>query len=265
LNAGRVDGKIVLITGAASGIGRAAALLLAREGASIVATDLQAEKGAALATEIDRAGGRCRFLVHDVTQEEAWQAVIADTRSEFGRLDVLVNNAGIGLSGAVIGISLSDWRRQTAVNLDGVFLGVKHALPLLREGGGGSIINVSSIAGIKASANVSGYCATKGAVRLFTKSVALECAAARDGVRANSIHPGIVETAIWDSLIGTTEDGSNSRPRGPTLDALTAHSIPLGRKGEPEEIAQGILWLASDDSRYVTGTELVIDGGRAIA
>jgi NAD(P)-dependent dehydrogenase (short-subunit alcohol dehydrogenase family) len=135
----------------------------------------------------------------------------------------------------------------------------------MREGGGGSIINVSSIAGIKASPNVSGYCASKGAVRLFTKSVALECAAAKDGVRVNSLHPGIVETAIWDTLIGTGPEGSNARPRGATLAALTAQAVPLGRPGRLEEIAAGILWLASDESSYVTGTELVIDGARSIA
>jgi len=236
--------------------------LLAREGALVVATDVQVDKGFALVSQIECSGGQAIFLEHDVTQEETWRAVIAEIRSRYGRLDVLVNNAGIGISGPVVEMSLVNWRRQTAVNLDGVFLGVKHALPLMREGTGGSIINVSSIAGIKASANASGYSATKGAVRMFTKAVALECAAAKDGVRVNSIHPGIVETAIWDSLLGTTEDGSNSRPRGPTLDALAAHQIPMGRKGTPEEIAMGILWLASDESSYVTGTELVIDGGR---
>jgi NAD(P)-dependent dehydrogenase (short-subunit alcohol dehydrogenase family) len=135
----------------------------------------------------------------------------------------------------------------------------------MRESGGGSIVNISSIAGIKASANASGYCATKGAVRLFTKAIALECAAARDNVRVNSIHPGIVETPIWDSLIGTSEDGANARPRGPTLEALTVPGIPLGRTGTADEISAGILWLASNESRYVTGTELVIDGGRSIA
>jgi len=165
----------------------------------------------------------------------------------------------------VVDMAFADWKRQVAVNLDGVFLGVKHSLPLMRAGGGGSIINVSSIAGIKASPNVSGYCATKGGVRLFTKSVALECAAAKDGVRVNSLHPGITETAIWDTLIGTVEDGSNGgRERGPTLDKLTERAVPLGYKAAPEDIANGILWLASDESRYVTGTELVIDGGRSI-
>ncbi len=259
---GRVEGKITCITGAASGIGRSTAQLLAREGAVVVATDVQSDKGSTLVAAIERVGGRSIYLDHDVTQEDAWQSVVSAIRARYGRLDVLVNNAGIGLSGPVVDMSLSDWRRQIAVNLDGVFLGVKHALPLMREGTGGSIINVSSIAGIRPSANTAGYSATKGAVRMFTKAVALECAAARDGVRVNSIHPGIVETAIWDSLLGTTEDGSNSRPRGATIDALAARLIPMGRKGAPEEIAAGILWLASDDSSYVTGTELVIDGGR---
>jgi NAD(P)-dependent dehydrogenase (short-subunit alcohol dehydrogenase family) len=262
---GRVEGKIALVTGAASGIGRAAALTLAREGASLVATDLQQAAGDAVVAEIGAGGGSAVFLLHDVTREEDWRRVIAEVRSRFGGLDVLVNNAGIGLSGPVTEMSFDDWRRQMAVNVDGPFLGVKHGLPLMRESGGGSIVNVSSIAGIKASANASGYCASKGAVRLFTKSVALECAAAKDGVRVNSLHPGIVETAIWDTLIGTGPEGSNARPRTATLAAMTARSVPLGRPGGLDEIAAGILWLASDESSYVTGTELVIDGARSIA
>jgi NAD(P)-dependent dehydrogenase (short-subunit alcohol dehydrogenase family) len=262
--AGRVEGKIALVTGAANGLGRCTALTLAREGAAVIATDLQAERGASLVAEIEAAGGAAQFLRHDVTDEDAWSDVIAEIKRRHGRLDVLVNNAGIGLSSPVVDMSFADWRRQVAVNLDGVFLGVKHALPLIRESGGGSIVNVSSIAGIKASPNVSGYCATKGAVRLFTKSVALECAALKDGVRVNSLHPGIVETAIWDTLIGTGPEGSNARPRGPTLAGLTAQAVPLGRPGQPEEVVAGVLWLASDESSYVTGTELVIDGARSI-
>jgi NAD(P)-dependent dehydrogenase (short-subunit alcohol dehydrogenase family) len=257
----RLKDKIICITGAARGIGRATALLMAREGGLVVATDREADEAAGLVAEIARHGGQAIFLPHDVTDETAWREVIAAIATRCGRLDVLVNNAGIGLSGPVVEMSLADWRRQTAVNLDGVFLGVKHALPLLRQSGGGSIVNVSSIAGIKAAANAAGYCATKAAVRQLTKAVALECAAARDNVRVNSIHPGIVDTAIWDSLIGTTQDGA----RGARLTALTASSIPLGRTGTVEDIAAGILWLASDESRYVTGTELVIDGGRSIA
>jgi NAD(P)-dependent dehydrogenase (short-subunit alcohol dehydrogenase family) len=263
--AGAVEGKVACVTGGSSGIGRATATALAREGAIVVATDIDDAGGVRLIAEIERAGGQAMYLHHDVAQEDDWRAVIATIGAQHGRLDILVNNAGIALSGPVVDMSLADWRRQTAVNLDGVFLGVKHGLPLMRAGGGGSIINVSSIAGIKPSANASGYAATKGAVRMFTKAVALECAAARDNVRANSIHPGVIETAIWDTLIGTTEDGANGRPRGPTLDALTAHTIPLGHKGEPADIAAGVVWLASDASRYVTGAELVIDGGRSIA
>ncbi len=260
----RLGGRVACVTGAASGIGRAAALRLAREGAIVVATDIRDEKG--LLAEIAALGGRADFLAHDVADEAQWVAVIAAIRARHGRLDILVNNAGVSYSGPVTEMSLEIWRRQMAINVDGVFLGVKHALPLMREGGaGGSIVNVSSIAGIKASANVSGYAASKAAVRYFTKSVALECAAARDGIRVNSLHPGIVETAIWDTLLGTTEDGSNGRPREATLDAAVGTSIPFGYKGTPEDMADGIYWLASDESRYVTGTELVIDGGRAIA
>lgn len=260
---GRVSGKIACVTGAASGIGRAAALRLAQEGATVIATDIQPDKG--LIAEIEAASGKAVFCEHDVTNEDAWRRICAEIAAQFGRLDVLVNNAGIGLSGPVTEMSLDGWRRQMAINVDGTFLGVKHCLPLMRKNGGGSIVNVSSIAGIKASANTSGYAASKGAVRLFTKAVALECAALKDNVRVNSLHPGIVETAIWDSLIGTRADGSNQRPRTATLAALTATAVPLGRPGRLDEIAAAILWLASDESSYVTGSELVVDGARSIA
>ena len=262
---GRVEGKVACVTGAASGIGRATAIMLAREGAVVVATDIQEGKGRDLVAEIEHSGGKACFLHHDVTDEDQWRTVIGEIGKRYGRLDILVNNAGVGYSGPVTEMSLELWRRQMAINVDGVFLGVKHGLPLMRQNGqGGSIVNVSSIAGIKATANVAGYAASKGAVRLFTKSVALECAAAGDRIRVNSLHPGIIETAIWDSMLNTTEDGSNDRPRGPTLDAAVGNSIPLGHKGTAEDMAAGVLWLASDESRYVTGTELVIDGGRSI-
>jgi NAD(P)-dependent dehydrogenase (short-subunit alcohol dehydrogenase family) len=262
---GRVDGKIALITGASSGIGRGTALTLAREGAVVIGADMQSGPGATLVEEIAAAGGEAVFLSLDVTREPSWISLIEQVRTRFGRLDVLVNNAGIGLSGPVTDMTLEDWRRQTAVNIDGVFLGVKHALPLMRESGGGSIVNVSSIAALRGAPNASGYCATKAAVRLFTQSVALECAALNDGVRVNSIHPGIVETPIWDTLLGTSGDGSNSRPRGPIVAELTARTVPLGRSGTIEEIAAGILYLASDEARYTTGSALVIDGGRSIS
>jgi NAD(P)-dependent dehydrogenase (short-subunit alcohol dehydrogenase family) len=254
---GRVSGKIDLVTGGASGIGRGCASVLAREGAIVVVTDVQAAMGQTCDAAIEAAGGTAIYLAQDVTSEYAWIETIAEIKGRFGRLDILVNNAGIGLAGPVTEMSLTDFRRQQAINVEGVFLGCKHALPLMRAGGGGSIVNISSVAGLTAAPNLAAYSATKGAVRLFTKSVAMECAALKDGVRVNSVHPGIIETPIWDSISQGLPGGANRID----LDAVTAISTPLGVKGLPEDIALGVLYLASDDSRYVTGTELVIDGG----
>lgn len=243
---GRVSGKVALVTGGASGIGRACASVLAREGATVVVSDVQDALGRECVATIEAAGGRAVYLAHDVTSEDAWVGVIAEIKERFGRLDILVNNAGIGLSGPVTEMPLADFRRQQAINVEGVFLGCKHGLPLMRASGGGSIVNISSVAGLTAAPNLAAYSATKGAVRLFTKSVAMECAALKDGVRVNSVHPGIIETPIWDSISMGLPGGANRID----LDAVTAVATPLG-----------VLYLASDDSRYVTGTELVIDGG----
>jgi len=260
--AGRVKGKVALITGGASGIGRGCAEKLAAEGATIVVTDLQDEKGAETVAIIEKAGGKAWYLHHDVTEEAARESVIAEIRAREGRLDILVNNAGIGIGGSIIDMKLEDWRRQTAVNLDGVFLGVKHSLPLMRASGdGGSIINISSVAGLKGSAMLAGYCATKGGVRLFTKAIAMECANAKDGVRVNSVHPGLIETPIWLTVGQAVNPLANAPP---DLDAMSALSVPLGVKGFPEDIANGVLWLCSSESRYVTGQELVIDGGLTV-
>jgi NAD(P)-dependent dehydrogenase (short-subunit alcohol dehydrogenase family) len=253
--AGRVEGKVALVTGGASGIGASCAERLAQEGAKVVLTDIQDHKGEEVAHAL---GGEAVYLRHDVTDEDAWIGVIGEVKARFGRLDILVNNAGIGLGAPILEMSLADFRRQTAVNLDGVFLGVKHAIPLMRQGGGGSIINMSSVAGLKGAPGLAGYCATKGGVRLFTKAVALECAAAQDGIRLNSVHPGIIETPIWTTIVDPAATGANAPP---DLDAMSAMVVPLGVKGAPEDIASGVLWLASDESRYVTGAELVIDGG----
>jgi NAD(P)-dependent dehydrogenase (short-subunit alcohol dehydrogenase family) len=256
----RLSGKVALVTGGAVGIGRGCALAMAKEGAAVVVTDIQTTAGRACAAEIEAAGGKALFLEQDTTSEDRWIAVIAAVKAQFGKLDVLVNNAGIAIAGPVTDCTLEAWRKQQAVNVEGVFLGVKHALPLMRESGGGSIINLSSVAGLKGAANLPAYCASKGAVRLFTKAVALECAQARDGVRVNSVHPGIIETAIWGAIsdgMPNAEPGANRLD----LDAVSAIATPLGVKGFPEDIAAGVVYLASDDARYVTGTELVIDGG----
>ena len=254
---GKLDGKVALVTGGARGIGAACCEIFAREGASVVITDIQDHKGHDLAEDLVKAGGQARYLHHDVTSEPAWIEVMADLKSTDGRLDVLVNNAGIGVGApSITTMTLEDFRRQQAINVEGVFLGVKHGLPLMRRGGGGSIINISSVAGLRGSPNLAGYSATKGAVRLMSKAVALECAAAKDGVRVNSVHPGIIETPIW---LGIVESGGSNAP--PDLDALSAMAVPLGVKGVPEDIAKAVLWLACDDSRYVTATELVVDGG----
>lgn len=259
--AGRVEGRVALVTGGASGIGRSAAEKLASEGAAVVVTDLQDHLGAEVVAGIQKAGGKADYLHHDVTDEQAWVDTIAQLKARHGRLDILVNNAGIGLGCSVLEMTLADWKKQIAVNLDGVFLGVKHSIPLIRAGGrGGSVINISSVAGLKGAPNLAGYCATKGGVRLFTKSVAMECAAAQDGIRVNSVHPGIIETPIWTTVLGG-QPGVNAPP---DLDAMSTMAVPLGVKGVPEDIANGILWLASDESRYVTGAELVIDGGLSV-
>jgi NAD(P)-dependent dehydrogenase (short-subunit alcohol dehydrogenase family) len=252
----RVKGKVALVTGGASGIGRASALLLAKEGAAVAVTDIQDDAGKDVVHAIKEAGGAALYIHHDVADEAAWESVVAQVKDRFGRLDILVNNAGIAITSSVLTMSLADWRRQQAINLDGVFLGVKHSLPLIRASGGGSIVNISSLAGLKGAPTLAGYCATKGGVRLFTKAVAMECGAARDNVRVNSVHPGIIETPIWNAIIPGAS-GANT----PNLDAMSETVVPIGTKGVPDDIAQGVLYLASDESRYVTGSELVIDGG----
>jgi NAD(P)-dependent dehydrogenase (short-subunit alcohol dehydrogenase family) len=244
-----LNGKVGVITGAASGIGAATARVLAREGARLVLTDLDDAAGGALAEEL---GGV--YLHHDVGEEAGWPAVIA-AAEKLGRLDIVVANAGIAIMGNVIDMSLTDWRRQMAVNVDGVFLTVKYCVPAMRRAGnGGSVVMLSSVAGLRGSAGLAGYSASKGAVRLFAKSVALECAQARDGIRVNSVHPGIIVTPIWTKM-----PAGQNRPIDPH--AVAENSVPIGKAGEAEEIANGILFLASDLSSHMTGSELVIDGG----
>jgi NAD(P)-dependent dehydrogenase (short-subunit alcohol dehydrogenase family) len=259
---GRVSGKVALVTGGASGIGRGCAEKLASEGAFVVVTDIQDHLGEEVVAGIKKAGGQAEYRSHDVTDEDVWIEVIEGVKARHGRLDFLVNNAGIGIGGSILEMTLANWRRQTAINLDGVFLGTKHSIPLMRvSGDGGSIVNISSVAGLKGSANLAGYCATKGGVRLFTKAVAMECANAKDGIRVNSVHPGLIETPIWLTVGQAVNPLANAPP---DLDAMSAMAVPLGVKGFPEDIANGVLWLCSSESRYVTGQELVIDGGLTV-
>jgi NAD(P)-dependent dehydrogenase (short-subunit alcohol dehydrogenase family) len=258
--AGQVDGKVALVTGGASGIGEATAELLAQEGASVVLTDIDELRGPEVAARIVKVGGKAVFLEQDVTSEERWAEVTAEIAKRFGRLDVLVSNAGIGIAvPSIVDMTLADWRKQNSVNLDGVFLSVKYALPLMRKTGGGSIIMMSSLAGLRGAAGLAGYSATKGGVRLFAKSIAMECAAVGDGIRVNSVHPGIIDTPIWGKIPAGAAGAGQNAPIDPEERARMA--TPLGRAGEASEIAAGVLYLASDASRYVTGTELVIDGG----
>jgi NAD(P)-dependent dehydrogenase (short-subunit alcohol dehydrogenase family) len=258
--AGQVAGKVALVTGGASGIGEAIAELLAEEGASVVATDVDELKGPEVVTRIKKAGGDAIFLQQDVTSEPRWSEVIAEIARRFGRLDVLVSNAGIGIGAAsIVDMSLADWRRQTAINLDGVFLSVKYSLSLMRKSGGGSIIMMSSLAGLRGSATLAGYSATKGGVRLFAKSIAMECASIGDGIRVNSVHPGIIDTPIWHKIpAGGAAAGQNAPI---DFEAAAKLATPLGRPGQAREVAQGVLFLASDASSYMTGAEFVIDGG----
>jgi NAD(P)-dependent dehydrogenase (short-subunit alcohol dehydrogenase family) len=258
--AGQVEGKVALVTGGASGIGEAVVELFAREGAIVIATDIDELRGPELASRITKAGGKAIFLEQDVTSEERWIEIVAEIARRYGRLDILVSNAGIGLAvPSIVDMTLSDWRKQNAINLDGVFLSVKHCLPLMRRTGGGSIVMMSSLAGLRGSPGLSAYSATKGGVRLFAKSIAMECAAAADGIRVNSVHPGIIETPIWGKIPTGASGNQGNAPIDPEERARVV--TPLGRAGQAAEIASGVLYLASDASRYVTGSELVIDGG----
>ena len=257
---GQVQGKVALVTGGASGIGEAISELLAREGASVAVTDVDDLKGPEVVARITKAGGEASFWRHDVTSEERWIEVVADVMKRYGRLDVLVSNAGIGISvPSITEMSLSDWRRQTAINLDGVFLSVKHGLPAMRKSEGGSVVMMSSLAGLRGAAGLSGYCATKGGVRLFAKAIAMECAMAGDGIRVNSVHPGIIDTPIWGKIPTGASGNMGNAPIDPEERAKL--TTPLGYAGQARDIANGVLYLASDASRYMTGAELVIDGG----
>lgn len=249
----RVKGKVAIVTGAGLGLGKAAALMLAREGARVVVTDVKESEGKAVAEAINASGGEAIFCRHDVASLDEWRVVADATMKRFGRLDILVNNAGVALAENVEATTLEQWRWLMSINLDGVFLGTQTAIGLMKDHGG-SIINLSSIEGLIGDPNLAAYNASKGGVRIFTKSAALHCAKAGYKVRVNSIHPGYIVTPMVEAFIASHEDTAATRA---ALEA--AH--PVGHLGEPDDIAYGVLYLASDESKFVTGSELVIDGG----
>ena len=248
----RLQDKVALVTGGGSGLGRATALRLSGEGAIVAVTDMSDANGAETVSEIENAGGTAKFFNHNVCLEEQWVTVIDGVIAAFGRLDIVVNNAGIAIPGNAEALSFADWRKLMSVNLDGVFLGVKHGIRGIKQGNrGGSIINLSSIEGLVGDPDLAAYNASKGGVRLLTKSAALHCAKTGTGIRVNSVHPGF----IWTPMVENA--GPDAEARHKALVALH----PVGHLGEPDDIAWGIVYLASDESKFVTGSELVIDGG----
>jgi 3(or 17)beta-hydroxysteroid dehydrogenase len=261
---GRVEGRVAIVTGAASGLGRASAIVLAREGARVVLTDLWVQGAEEVAGTIKASGGEAVALAHDVGEESQWELVVEATQRRFGQLDILVNNAGIAGAGPLSETTPEKWRELMRVNLDGVFLGTKAAVAAMQASGKprehyGSIIIISSILGLVGSPRSAGYSASKGAVRLLAKSVALECAAQGMKVRVNSIHPGYIDTPLVQAGLSRRAQREGSEVASLRAELEAAH--PLGRLGRPEDIANGVLYLASDESSFVTGAELVIDGG----
>jgi len=252
---GRLDGKVALITGGASGIGLAAARLFLDEGATLVLTD---RDRSAAETALAAVGNRGKFHLLDVTREEHWIAVTDAAVAEYGRLDVLVNSAGVALLRDIETTTLEEWRTLMAVNLDGTFLGCKHAVRVMKGRSGGSIVNMSSVAGLIGSGNLAAYSASKGGVRLLTKSVALHCARKGYNIRCNSVHPSFVETPMLRGMIAAGRDPAK-------MAANYTSAAPLGRLAQPIEVARTILFLASDESGFTTGAELVVDGGLTAA
>jgi 3(or 17)beta-hydroxysteroid dehydrogenase len=252
----RVKGKVAIVTGAALGLGEAAARLLAREGARVVLTDVKEDEGRRAAASIGSEGHEAMFISHDVADERAWEQVIEATFDQYKRLDVLVNNAGVGWGGPPEDETAERWRKLMSINLDGVFLGTKHAIRAMKRvpPEDGSIINLSSIEGLVGDPNLGAYNASKGGVRLYTKSVALYCAKAGLKIRVNSVHPGYIWTPMVENYLRQHGDVAEGRKQ---LDAMH----PIGHVGEPDDIAYGVLYLASDEAKFITGAELVIDGG----
>ena len=255
----RVAGKKALVTGAARGLGEAIARMLAAHGAIVTLTDIDGRTVAAVAASLneEHGAGRAFSAAHDVRAEDQWREVLATADAAMGGLSILVNNAGIGTQGRVEDVALEDWHRTMAINVDSVFLGCKHALPYLRDNQPAAIVNISSIAAIVADGQYAAYNASKAAVMMLTKSVALDCARAGVDVRCNSVHPGFIRTAIIEQVFEKYGEAEATRK-------LTK-SIPMKRLGHPDDVAHAVLYLASDESRFVTASEHKVDGGTSAA
>lgn len=245
----RLENKVAIITGGGTGIGKETALQFAKQGAKVVITDINKEAAINTAQEIQAMGAEAIFVQHNVSSEEDWKMVVSETISHFKKIDVLFNNAGIYIIKPLTAIEVDEWNRLMSINVTGVFLGMKHVIPVMVEQKSGSIINASSIAGLFGAPGHALYGASKGAVRIMTKDAAIEYAG--KGVRVNSIHPGFIETAMTDYA---------SEATGRTTEELN-NAYPLGRMGTTEEVAHTVVFLASDESSFTTGTEFVIDGG----
>jgi NAD(P)-dependent dehydrogenase (short-subunit alcohol dehydrogenase family) len=245
---GRLDGKVALISGGARGQGAVEARMFCAEGARVLFGDILDDEGATLEKDLRDGGADASYVHLDVTKNDDWLAAVALAETRHGKLDILVNNAGILIRKTIEETTEEDWDRIMAINVKGVFLGTRAAIPAMRRAGGGSIVNISSVAGLVATRDSAAYSATKGAVRLFTKTIAIDHV--KDGIRVNSVHPGPINTDMIREMVANEEVWR---------DRLTR--LPMGRAGEAEEIAYGVLFLASDESSYMTGSELVIDGG----
>ncbi|MGE7934634.1 SDR family NAD(P)-dependent oxidoreductase [Viridibacillus arvi] len=243
---GRLSGKVAIITGAASGMGAKECELFAKEGACVVATDIQEELLNEVVEAINAAGGQAIAFKHDVTSEEQWKEVVALTVEKFGKVDILVNNAGVSCTSVIANIEMSEWNRVMDINLNSCVLGMKYAVPEMQKNGSGSVVNISSIGGLVGMAGTSPYTASKGALSVLSKAAAIEYG--KDKVRVNSVHPGIIVTPMTEPHMG------------PAMPYYEAHT-QLPYMGNPEDVAYGVLFLASDEARFVTGSELVIDGG----
>ena len=261
----RLDGKVALVTGAARGIGAACARTLGAAGAAVLVTDVLDDAGRTTAAALADAGIQTAFAHHDVCDEASWQAAVAEALARFGGLDVLVNNAGIEVLRPIVDTTLEEWRRVQSVNVDGVFLGCKHALAAMRPGGaagrGGAIVNLSSIAGLVGTPGLTAYCASKGAVRLLTKAAAVESGRFGYGVRINSVHPGLIDTPMLQNLFRESAALGLAASEAESSAMAYAQQAMHELRAVPQDIANVVLFLASDAARYVTGAEWVADGG----